>query len=265
MKIKIYLVSTMLCLAALHISAQVSYSVRLGTDGETFTVYMRSSQTYTGNSALIASSQVTLAVPHGVGANSFTLIDQMNLQANMNWSANARVDAPVENLSKDYVSLGFTNSVTDPNSQALFDINAGVEIPLFSFKNGGNCLGAIELIENSDPFNQLPNSANSNPGNSMTVAGVGGEAYIGNYYEGPNDCNDLDGDGVPNGNDNCPNSTFGANVDANGCVDVDGDGFFPDADPTDPTFDSDDNDPCIPNSSGPGCSTCNANAPVINN
>ena len=205
--------------------AQVEYSVQFDPNTDVYTVYMRSSVPYSGNFALIATAQATLVVPHGVGGGRFELTKPSddspgvdNHQTNMNWSNNARVDAPTENTSADYVSLGFINNPGNPSQQALFDIPADVEIPLFSFKNGGPCLGDILLIVNNvDPFDMLPNSANSNPGNSMTVAGAGGEAYVSNYYNGPTDCNDDDGDGVPNVLDQCPDTPFGDTVDSVGC------------------------------------------------
>ncbi len=40
----------------------------------------------------------------------------------------------------------------------------------------------MALLENSDPFSQLPNSVNTNPGNEFTNVGwLGGNAYTGNY------------------------------------------------------------------------------------
>ena len=65
---------------------------------------------------------------------------------------------------------------------------------------------------------------------------------------------DADMDGVPDGNDACPNSVAGASVDANGCTDFDGDGFFPDA-PMGPAFDPDDTMVCIPDDTNAQCDT----------
>jgi len=70
------------------------------------------------------------------------------------------------------------------------------------------------------------------------------------------DCNcvgqaDTDRDGVIDAIDQCPNTPTGATVNANGCSDGDGDGFFPGAvgDLNDP----DDADPCVPDNSSIDC------------
>jgi hypothetical protein len=225
---KIFPIALFLFFLGTGMYAQVDYTIKVDPDGATYTVYMRSDQTYTGNSAIIATSQVTVVVPHGVGANRFEIVRPSdntpllvdNFQTNMNWNFNSRADNPSENPTKDYLSFGFSNNVTNPALRALFDINAGVEYPLFSFKNAGPCLGPILLIENdSDPFNNLPNSYNSNPGNSMTIGGAGGDAYDANYYDDPFACDDIDKDGVPDYEDNCISNP---NPDQ---MDTDGDGF----------------------------------------
>jgi len=70
---------------------------------------------------------------------------------------------------------------------------------------------------------------------------------------------DTDGDGVNDDDDMCPNSLAGATVDPlTGCTDVDMDGFFPDADPADATFDPDDNEACIPSPTAPNCTPVDA-------
>lgn len=176
-----------LCFCSTGISAQVQYSIEIGSDGETYTAFMQSSQTYTGFSALIANAQFTLVVPTATGADQFQLVKPSDdtpgvdgLQTNMTWSESGRNNAPVENPDFDYIYLGFSNSVLDPSSQTLFDINAGESIPLFTFKNAGACLGAVSIIENGvDPF-VPPNSVSSNPENSMSIAGAGGESYDSN-------------------------------------------------------------------------------------
>ncbi|WP_170108760.1 beta strand repeat-containing protein [Spirosoma oryzae] len=145
---------------------------------------MTSTDSYTGNAGRISTAQVTLLAPHRTGNAQFTIT---NLQGkvvgnqSMIWSQNARVNAPTENPSVDYISFGFSGSA----SPVLFDILANQEIELFSFKNTGGCLGTVTLFENqTDPF-RTPNSQNTNPGNQMTILGRGpGNAYTGNYGAG---------------------------------------------------------------------------------
>lgn len=158
---------------------QVSYRVGLDADKTTYRVFMKSVASYSSIQAKISTAQVTLIVPHGMGASQFQIT---NLQGKivgsnqMNWGV-SRVDAPTENQAADYISFGYNGS----GSPLLFNIIAGEEIELFNFKNSGTCTGSVTLITNTDPFSP-PNSANTNPGNQMTVLGFGtGNAYQSNY------------------------------------------------------------------------------------
>ncbi|GGD82249.1 hypothetical protein GCM10011514_52840 [Emticicia aquatilis] len=158
---------------------QISYRVGLDADKVTYRVFMKSVASYSNIQAKISTAQVTLIVPHGIGASQFLV---SNLQGKsvgsnqMNWGV-SRVDAPNENKAADYISFGYNGS----GSPLLFNIVAGEEIELFNFKNTGTCTGSVALITNTDPFSP-PNSANTNPGNQMTVLGFGtGNAYQSNY------------------------------------------------------------------------------------
>lgn len=158
---------------------QVSYRVGLDADKVTYRVFMKSGASYSNIQAKISTAQVTLVVPHGTSTNQFQV---SNLQGKvvgsnqMNWGV-SRVDAPNENKNADYISFGYNGS----GSPLLFNIVAGEEIELFNFKNTGNCIGSVALITNTDAFSP-PNSANTNPGNQMTVLGFGtGNAYQANY------------------------------------------------------------------------------------
>jgi hypothetical protein len=221
---------------------QIEYSLRLEADGETYCAYMRSTQTITGPQALISTAQFTILVPSAIGADRFELIKPSdnssgidNFQPNMDWSPSARVDAPSENSSFDYISFGFVNNVLDPSNQALFDIVAGVEYQLFCFKNGGTCQGELFIIENGvDPFIP-PNSENTNPENSISIGAVG-PAYSNNYNSGNKDCStcdlndpaaDCDGDGTPNGTDCAPedSSIYPGAVCDDGDVNTSGDAY----------------------------------------
>ena len=182
--------------------AQVDYTIKLEPDGQTFAVYMRSVEAYTMPLAQVPTAQVTVLVPHGTGASSFVVADLTSYQSNMSWSQNARVDAPTENPTIDYISFGFQGA-------SSFDIAANTEIKLFSFRNSSTCIGEMTLIVNAtDPFNVLPNSTNTNPGNAITVFGYGGDAYNANYGAPVNACppaGDTDGDGNPDTTDPSPN------------------------------------------------------------
>ncbi len=152
--------------------AQISLKVSLDSDGQTYKVYIVSKQSFTGINSLISSSQITILVPHG-----FLFSNLTSVIPNMKWNNSGRSDAPIENPEYDYLYFSFINN-TSPFVK--FDIIANQEILLFTFKRFGNCNGKVFSFDNkSDPFN-FPNSLGVNTGNSFTVLGAGGDAYIGN-------------------------------------------------------------------------------------
>lgn len=173
------LLMIMMSFISKNVMGQISYRVSLDADKITYRVFMKSVASYSNIQAKISTAQVTLIVAHGTNTNQFQV---SNLQGKvvgsnqMNWGV-SRVDAPNENTNADYISFGYNGS----GSPLLFNIVAGEEIELFNFKNTGNCVGSVALITNTDAFSP-PNSANTNPGNQMTVLGFGtGNAYQSNY------------------------------------------------------------------------------------
>ena len=125
------------------------------------------------------SSQVTLKVPHGIGTARFSVNTLTSALMGVNWANHSRVDAPLENPKADYLSFGLLYSGSKPPA---FGWQVGKEKRIFSFKSAVGCVAGVALINNSDPFNQLPNSVNTNPGNEFTNVGwLGGSGYTGNY------------------------------------------------------------------------------------
>jgi hypothetical protein len=155
-----------------------------------YEVYMNSSTAYSGPQARISSAQITLVVPHGVGASQFLAGTITGGNGNggspssMIWSA-SRYDAPTENPTKDYLFFGYNAS---GNPSVLFNIAANTDILLFSFANTNPCGGTVALIDNgTDPF-LPPNSQSINSPNSMTIFGAGlVNNYSANIY-GPAAC-----------------------------------------------------------------------------
>ena len=102
----------------------------------------------------IQSLKVALKVP----TNFFQLYDLSNLQsANLTFSGVMRFDAPVEEPDFDYITI----NMAGVGGQAM-SLNAGENIPLMRFGNGGSCQGdSVFLVKNSgDPFFP-PNSQNA--------------------------------------------------------------------------------------------------------
>ncbi len=169
-------------LAGLLARAQVSLRLALDADGQTYNVYMRSAVSYSGRSALMSTAQVTLVVPHGLGAERFGVADLTSPIPGMIWRQGDRVDAPAENPERDYLFFSFINN---SSPTVLFDIKAGQDILLFRFKRTGPCSTPAQLINNKLDEFRTPNSKGINTGNSVSILGAGGNVYSGNVGELP--------------------------------------------------------------------------------
>ncbi|MBC3788413.1 T9SS type B sorting domain-containing protein [Spirosoma utsteinense] len=157
-----------------NVWSQVSLKLDVSADNKTYALLMKSASSYTGTNALIASSQVTLVVPHGINDKQF-LIEGLKSGLTMNWVQNGRVNAPSANPSKDYLFFSFINN-TNPTIQ--FNILANEEIVLFTFVRKSECLGMAVLYDSKhDPYQ--PPTLNIN--NSISLVGARGNAYTGNY------------------------------------------------------------------------------------
>jgi len=181
-------------------------------------VYVRPAPTMTihpGSMTITGTAQVTLVMPKDYAWTGLTSV-------NGSWSnTGSTVNGPIENPTRKYVSIGWNTDFPPINYVP------GQETLLFTFQGDGNCPDSMYLIDNAtDPFNQLPNSMMSNPGNELTVFDPdGGEnfAYLNNYAPSAWSCHDCDGDGVLNAfEDTDGNGTYNATVEA----DIDGDGYL---------------------------------------
>ncbi|MFK7937485.1 MAG: gliding motility-associated C-terminal domain-containing protein [Saprospiraceae bacterium] len=166
------------------VSAQIAFELQLLPDNETYQISMTPDTTYVFPFNLTSSGQVTIRVPHGTGDYRFETQDFQTLVAETQWDQNTRIDAPLEAPNWDYVSFGLISLGTDK-----YDYQTDVEIPIFSFKNGGiACVDSIELINLSDPF-YPPNSQSANIGNSISILGAGlVNAYTANIGTGRELC-----------------------------------------------------------------------------
>lgn len=128
---------------------------------------------------MVLSSQVTLRVPHGLDKTRFNIDTLTSAVTGINWVNHSRVDAPAESPEADYLSFGLLYSGGKPPP---FGWQAGKEKRIFSFTSAVGCVAGVALIDNYDPFSQLPNSANTNPGNEFSNIGwLSGNSYTGNY------------------------------------------------------------------------------------
>lgn len=155
--------------------ADVQFRVTYETASSEYVVYMKPDSVPSPDLPL--SAQVTLIVPHATGAARFDAADIRSAITGLGWAKHSRVDAPLENSQADYLSFGFYYTGSVPPA---FGWNVGKEQRIFSFRSPSGCSSKVALLENFDPFNQLPNSVNTNPGNDFMNAGWL-QGYTGNY------------------------------------------------------------------------------------
>lgn len=167
---------SLLALATTHANAAVQFRVGFEAATNSYAVYMTPDSTPSRD--MLLSAQITLVVPHDA-QTQFTVDNIQSGITNVNWMQHSRVDAPAENNLADYISLGYGFSGSTPPA---FDWVSGQEKKILSFTSQTGCDARVKLIDNSDAFNQLPNSTNTNPGNDfMNVGWMMSNAYTGNY------------------------------------------------------------------------------------
>lgn len=156
----------MVSIPALAAAAEVlDYSVERSVDGR-YHVYMRPTTAPTPN--LNLTGQVTLTVPTGTGATQFLPTDIQSAVSGVTWTLSSRTNAPTENTSADYLSFTFSEV-----GNTAFNWSANTPLEVFSFTNNNNCVGSVGIMADTDPFNVVPNSANSNIRNQFTNLGWG--------------------------------------------------------------------------------------------
>lgn len=158
-----------------ELTAQVEFSIRLLPDEVTYVVNLRPTVTWTGPQAQTGTSQVTIVAPNGFTINGLS-------STNGDWSLSTTTIGPTENPGTTYFDIGLTSLGTSDISYV-----DGVEEELFRFTYNGNCLGAVELIENNtDPFF---GNGTVNVGNQITTFGSGLQnAWTNNYNIGSANC-----------------------------------------------------------------------------
>jgi hypothetical protein len=141
------------------------------------------------SNTITGSGQVTIVAPSSIDSLRLTSV-------NGTWQQNARVLNPIEKPGRNYLSVGFVSD----NPKIVY--SEGQETLLFTFKKIGDCPDTLYLIDNgNDPFDVLPNSANSNPGNDLSVVDFGNNQYYNysdNYAYSAWSCHDCDTDGILN-------------------------------------------------------------------
>ena len=157
--------------------AQLKFTVKSMSDAGVYGVYVKPCGDITPTSNTITGTgQATVVLPLGTDVVNLTPYSGIWLDAGV-------VSGPSESPNNNYFSFGFL-----ADSPKIV-IESGEETLLFSFLVEGNALGGPKMLDNeNDPFAVFPNSANTNPGNELSmidfgVLPVGYYYYSGNYSE----------------------------------------------------------------------------------
>ncbi len=176
-----YLTISNFAVAQVHLKVEA-----ISGAANTYGVYARvCGDVMPSGNTITGSGQVTVIFPAGMTFSNVTPLAGT-------WMQNALVPSPAEAPNKVYVSMGFLSD----NPQIIYQPDT--ETLLFTFKLTGSSAGAPELIVNGvDPFDHLPNSVSSNPGNELTILDFGVQP-LGLYtYEGNYDGNTVSCNGNP--------------------------------------------------------------------
>lgn len=155
------------CLALGSASAQIEFKLQWMPDSLAWGIFARPTDgTNPSDYLIIGSGQATVVAPNGA---QFTRLQSFS----GTWEQNAYVNAPAENPEMDYISFGLVTA--DPP----IPLTAGKETLLFTFANKSEtCPETLYLMENKDPFNRMPNSVNSNPGNDISILDPGQDKSV---------------------------------------------------------------------------------------
>lgn len=162
-------VMALFCLAASPAFSQIQFKLQWLPDSLAWGIFATPDPGVSPTDFLIiGSGQVTMVAPPG---SQFGRLKSFS----GTWEQNAFVGTPKENPSKDYISFGLLTA--DPP----MTFRAEEETLLFTFGNKSDqCIESLYLMTNEDPFNVMPNSLNSNPGNDISVLDPGNGQTI--YY-----------------------------------------------------------------------------------
>jgi hypothetical protein len=193
-------------------------------DDNTWGVYVKPQGITPTTSTITGSAQVTLVMPKNFAWSNLVSVSGQ-------WTNNATVNGPSENLNKSYVSFGLVQDLPK------IVYKAGEETLLFKIDRTDPCPDSIYLIDCNtpgitDPFcpdkvDATPgvNSFNSNPGNEFSVIDFGKVppafyGFTGIYAPSAWSCHDCDGDGILNGlEDTNGNGTFDPGIDSSALCD----------------------------------------------
>lgn len=169
----------------------VEYRIAWDTSDSRYHVFLRPTTTPSPNVNL-AGNQITLKVPHALGTNKFTVLedDIQSPPKGTTWSVGmkaiatetdgscsiAPIDCQADVPGYDYIGFMLDSSKLD-----AYAFIAGQEIEAFNFAVEGSCNAQIQIMSATDPF--LANQLGLNAANYFANQGWGGveNRYLGSY------------------------------------------------------------------------------------
>ena len=166
---KLFLLVLLINFFGISLLGQVTGQLNYLPTEEKYLISVVPNQTLTAPNNITNTGQITLKATAG----SFNITNVLSF--NGVWSKTATIKSPIESPDFDYHIFILNTHIDNPS------IEAGVELPLFSFNNSGDCEGSIELIDNFTDEFLPPNSRDANIGNQLSILGFGFDnAYISN-------------------------------------------------------------------------------------
>jgi Secretion system C-terminal sorting domain len=173
MKKQLAIASLSLLLTGMGLSAaaQVKFKVSRQTN-DTYLVSMVPQQSLANNVSILGTVQVTVKMKASEG---FDLAAVQSQQAGIEWDNGTLLKSPDGARDYDYLSVALKNM----GARGLA-FKAGEEVPLFTFRNGGNAVSEVQLVDNKVDGSLLAKQNQFNILNHISVLGYGRK----NAYEG---------------------------------------------------------------------------------
>lgn len=156
-----------------NLQAQIKLGLVVNEYAERIEVYaLHDDPNFSSSKTNLATGQVTILTETGTELTNINNINGM-------WMLNSSAKAPKENPTRDYFSFGFPEYMEVP-------LSGSAPTLLFTAEFSGS--SQIQLITNDDPFAQIPNSLNLNPGNEMTMIDLANGKEIITYTDNYTPC-----------------------------------------------------------------------------
>lgn len=153
--------------------AQVKLNLTLLPDQQTYLVSMLPEVSWTEPMNMTGSAQIVIRLPAG---KPFMAGNIKSLIPGITWADNAFIEKPASAPNDNFVCF-----VLNELGTKGIHYQAGVETPLFTFKNlEPDCVGKLELLNNDDPLiEKVVHNDHINVTQNLTVLGAFGNAFSG--------------------------------------------------------------------------------------